>query len=61
MFQRVVQTGQCRECNLVPMAGKGKREKGKALGTRLQRVEITQNGVMDVPDPFEVAKDGVVA
>ena len=27
----------------------------------VQRVEITQSGVMDVPVPFEVAKDGVVA
>lgn len=27
----------------------------------VQRVEITQSGVMDVPEPFEVAKDGVVA
>lgn len=27
----------------------------------VQKVEITQSGVIDVPEPFEVAKDGVVA
>ena len=25
----------------------------------LQKVEITQSGVIDVPEPFEVSKDGV--
>jgi len=27
----------------------------------VQKVEITQSGVIEVPEPFEVAKDGVVA
>jgi len=27
----------------------------------VQKVEITQSGVIDVPEPFEVTKDGVVA
>jgi len=27
----------------------------------LQRVEITQSGVIDVPEPYEVSKDGVTA
>lgn len=27
----------------------------------VQKVEITQSGVMDVPVPFEVTKEGVVA
>jgi len=35
--------------------------KTDAVSHPVQRVEITQSGAMDVPQPFEVTKDGVTA
>ena len=35
--------------------------KTDAVSHPVQRVEITQSGAMDVPQPFEITKDGVTA